>query len=285
MQSNNSLNSPAYTASKEGFYSFEELLPAFQKLSRKYTSGESSSITYETAQMLMEAVIYRVKQYVSADLSQKADAITACDRGLTIILEKAARAKALYEEIITDFEDYGCRNYRDTILKGMPAFFLRYDPIFAPQKSILTLDYPTFVPISDADETPLQGIDRILTYLERISEEKRLLSLFPAHRIQAVLQAFCPDYEELYLDNLCEPVLLQAVKCFIADRPVQELVLEKEDQEIVDSFFVQNGIKCKKETIVQKVTLILDKITRSADLSPYFVSRASDLAVWIGRAV
>lgn len=285
MQSNHSLNSPAYTDAKEGFYSFEELLPAFRKLSRKYTSGESSSITYETAQMLMEAVIYRVKQYVSANPSEKTDAITACDRGLTIILEKASRAKALYEEIITDFEDYGCRNYKDTILKGMPAFFLRYDPVFAPQNSILTLDYPTFVPISDAEETPLQGVDRILSYLERISEEKRLLSLFPAYRIQSVLQEFCPDYEELYLDNLCEPVLLQAIKCFIADRPVRELVLEKEDQASIVSFFVENGTKCKKETIVQKVTLILDKITRSADLSPYFVSKASELAVWIGRAV
>ena len=39
-------------------YRLEELLPAAAGLTEKYTSKESSSITYETAQMLMEAVIY-----------------------------------------------------------------------------------------------------------------------------------------------------------------------------------------------------------------------------------
>ena len=39
-------------------YRLEELLPAAAGLTEKYTSKESSSVTYETAQMLMEAVIY-----------------------------------------------------------------------------------------------------------------------------------------------------------------------------------------------------------------------------------
>ena len=29
------------------------------------------------------------------------------------VLEKAGKAKELYEKLIVDFEDYGCLNYRD----------------------------------------------------------------------------------------------------------------------------------------------------------------------------
>ena len=41
----------------------EELLPIVAKLSEKYTGGDSTSVTYETAQELMEAVLYCVREY------------------------------------------------------------------------------------------------------------------------------------------------------------------------------------------------------------------------------
>ena len=39
-------------------YSVEELMPVFEKLAEKYAGYESTSITYEKAEQLMEAVIY-----------------------------------------------------------------------------------------------------------------------------------------------------------------------------------------------------------------------------------
>ena len=39
-------------------YEIEELVPIVATLAEKYTSKESSSITYEKAQQLMEAVLY-----------------------------------------------------------------------------------------------------------------------------------------------------------------------------------------------------------------------------------
>ena len=51
-------------------YQLEELLPITAWLADKYTSKESSSVTYDTAQMLMEAVIYCVKE--CGDISSNA---------------------------------------------------------------------------------------------------------------------------------------------------------------------------------------------------------------------
>ena len=39
-------------------YEMEELVPLVGKLEEKYTGHESTSITYEKAEQLMEAVIY-----------------------------------------------------------------------------------------------------------------------------------------------------------------------------------------------------------------------------------
>ena len=44
-------------------YQMEELLPLVTALTEKFTSKESSSVTYETAQMLMEAVLFCIQEY------------------------------------------------------------------------------------------------------------------------------------------------------------------------------------------------------------------------------
>ena len=44
-------------------YQMEELLPLVSALTDKFTSKESSSVTYETAQMLMEAVLFCIQEY------------------------------------------------------------------------------------------------------------------------------------------------------------------------------------------------------------------------------
>ena len=43
-------------------YEPEELLPLVARLAKKYTGGESTSVTYETAQYLMEAVLYCINE-------------------------------------------------------------------------------------------------------------------------------------------------------------------------------------------------------------------------------
>ena len=43
-------------------YEIEELIPVVGKLAEKYTSGESTSISYERAELLMEAVLYCIHE-------------------------------------------------------------------------------------------------------------------------------------------------------------------------------------------------------------------------------
>lgn len=44
-------------------YKMEDLLPIVTKLAWKYAGWESTSITYESAQTLMEGVLYCLEEY------------------------------------------------------------------------------------------------------------------------------------------------------------------------------------------------------------------------------
>ena len=49
----------------------EELLPVVAALGEKYTGYEHSSVTYEKAQMLMEAVLYCIGEYEGTSLQEE----------------------------------------------------------------------------------------------------------------------------------------------------------------------------------------------------------------------
>ena len=197
-------------------YKIEQLLPLAAELADRYTSKESTSVTYETAGALMEAVLYCMKE-----CEDEGNAVIRPGsmpgvreiyrRGAGLVIEKARRARVLHDAIIRDFEDYGCMNYRDTIQKGMPEFFLHYDPVFAPGRHILSLDYPLL-----CGNPPLCGVDLIFEYLKGIWTEMQFLNRFHPDMVRRLLSQVSPEYKELYLDNLCDPVLFHVVGCVLS---------------------------------------------------------------------
>lgn len=108
------------------------------------------------------------------------------------------------------------RHIYDTIMKGMPAFFLHYNPKFKPQDHILTLDYPLLL-----DNSELCGIDRIYDYLLKIRLEQRFLEKLPTENIRRCLMDYSAAYEELFF-NVCQVVLQYILKCMLAEKPLTE---------------------------------------------------------------
>ena len=54
-------------------YTMEEMIPIVAKLTEQYTGHESTSVTYETANQLMGAVIYCIREYETASELQEAE--------------------------------------------------------------------------------------------------------------------------------------------------------------------------------------------------------------------
>lgn len=187
-------------------YTMEELLPIAIKLTEKFTKKESTSVTYERAESLMEAVIYCVNESREgeiADFNKKITAMEAYSAGYDKVVQKAIKANNLYNEIISDFCDYGNLAYKETILEGMPEFFKRYDARFCPQDHLLTLDYPLVHPIQG-----LSGVDLIYEYLQSIKKEQEYLMEIPYNKVIGILKEYHKNYKDLFI-NIAETVAIK----------------------------------------------------------------------------
>ncbi len=210
-------------------YPMEELMPIVSKLAWKYTGCDHTSVTYEKAQMLMEAVLYCIREYEQSEenalLVNKIPAKEAYELGRQLVMDKLRRLQQLYNEMITDFKAYGSVCLRDTICKGIPVFLEKYDYRYAPQETLLTLDYPVL-----SDLSALMGVNRVFAYVQYIDLEQKFLQKMEEGYILEVLRRYHRDYEYL-MENICEIILQNMIGHLMLDKPLQETGLSEEEIE------------------------------------------------------
>lgn len=265
-------------------YQLEELLPVTAGLAEKFTSKESSSVTYETAQMLMETVIYCINEYerdggFALQSGKGLSAIEAYKIGYEKVVKKAKKAKAVYDRLTADFEDYGCSNYRDTLIIGMPEFFLRYDARFCPQDHILTLDYPAMNSCREDS-----GVRLIYEYLCRVETEKRFLDCFDRRAVTDLMSNLEEKREIYYMGNICSLVLLQSIGCLVTKKQLSNLILTRTETEEIRRFFLDDTV----EEMENKLREMIGFMVKQAELSgqeDYFQKEGKEFAVRIHNAI
>lgn len=109
-------------------YSMEELIPIVEKLTEQFTSNESSSVTYERARQFMEAVIYCIahcnNEMENRLIASELSAEMAYRIGCEAVMSKVKRTQEKYNQLLKFFDDYGNRNYRDTVERALSGFFM-----------------------------------------------------------------------------------------------------------------------------------------------------------------
>ncbi len=188
-------------------YTPEELVPIVAELAAKYTGYEHSSISYEKAQMLMSAVLYCIHELDAADgntlQTSSLSAKEAYLSGREIVMAKVRKLQNLYDDLISDFQDFGSICLKATV-KGIPLFLLHYDAVYAPQETLLALDYPVL-----KDPGNASGVDAVLEYVNCLCLEQRFLNTFDTAFVIDTLCRYHEDYGHL-VENLC-PILLQSM--------------------------------------------------------------------------
>lgn len=226
-------------------YDPQELLTVVAELSRGYTGGEHSSITWEKAQMLMEAVLYCIREYEDspaegrmgredgirvggggAGLStgKRIPAQEAYRQGAILVVEKVKGLRNLYNELAVEFQDFGVLCLGDTVRKGISRFFLKYDARYAPQETLLTLDYPVL-----RDLSSLSGVDAVWEYMQCIRLEQKFLQGLGRDWVVGALRSYHEEYEEL-LENVCGIVLQRLAVCVALGRPLYPVSSGPEDR-------------------------------------------------------
>ncbi len=209
-------------------YTMEELFPILGQLAEKYTAFESTSIPYETAEQLTEAVLYCIceAEQVQTNALVQAEGLSARQAyaiGAAAVEEKTRAALALYHETLQDFDSYGNRCLYDAFQQGLPEFFKWYDTKFMPQETMLTLDYPLLRDLSGQT-----GIDRIYSFIECIHLEQAFLNGFPEGTVKGILSRYNSQYGSL-MENVCEIVLTTLAGHLLAGKPLSEREFVHED--------------------------------------------------------
>ena len=209
-------------------YTIEELFPILGQLAEKYTAFESTSIPYETAEQLTEAVLYCIREaeQVQTNALVQAEGLSARQAyaiGAAAVEEKTRAALALYHETLQDFDSYGNRCLYDAFQQGLPEFFKWYDTKFMPQETMLTLDYPLLRDLSGQT-----GIDRIYSFIECIHLEQAFLNGFPEGTVKGILSRYNSQYGSL-MENVCEIVLTTLAGHLLAGKPLSEREFVHED--------------------------------------------------------
>lgn len=210
-------------------YKLEELLPVVAKLTERYTGKQSTSISYEKAKQLIEAVLYCMNQCSDSNQMTRSKGRNAAEvyqLGYEKLVQKVKKTQIAYNNMIIHFNAYGNENYYDTVIKAIPGFFRYYDVWFAPQDTIITMDYPTLRPI-----TKCSGIDAIEKYVEYISYEQRFMAVLPEEYICEVLHRFQNGYKKQFY-NICSIILRHILGCAMIGKPFGD-VTRKEDYEIL----------------------------------------------------
>ena len=218
-------------------YEMEELVPIVGKLAEKYTSHESTSITYEKAEQLMGAVLYCIHELWESSgnapsLNKKLSAQRAYEMGAAYVREKTGKALDLYNRILPEFCHYENKCLYDTFVKGIPEFFKWYDIQFEPQNTILTLDYPLLKDISE-----YTGIDKIFEFIKSIGLEQKFLKLFPAGYVINILSKDNRNWQES-MDNICEIVFTHVIGHIMLGKSLTVIELKETDYFYMQEMFI-----------------------------------------------
>lgn len=260
-------------------YSMEELTAAAGRLADRYTSYESTSVTYEKAEQLMGAVLYCIEEAEKekASLPSAADGLSAWQAykaGEALTREKAGQALSWYNELLPEFVCFENRCLRRTFMKELPAFFKRCDVSFAPQNTVVTLDYPVL-----SDLSAHTGIRKIYEFMRCIRLEQKFLRALPENRILRMLSAYDEGYRDL-AENICEIVLL-SLFCY----SLSEKSLSESEWKTADSLRLQNRLRQTDSADLSARLKRLTELTCARLLKPEDGEDLPDLQAYLTKAL
>ena len=265
-------------------YEMEELVPIVGKLAEKYTSHESTSITYEKAEQLMGAVLYCIHELWESSgnapsLNKKLSAQRAYEMGAAYVRDKTGKALDLYNRILPEFCHYENKCLSDTFVKGIPEFFKWYDIQFEPQNTILTLDYPLLKDISE-----YTGIDKIFEFIKSIGLEQKFLKLFPAGYVINILSKDNRNWQES-MDNICEIVFIHVIGHIILGKSLTVIELEEDDYSYMQKIFKQATLEdIKKQLTTALEIFIKNYYENDRELLNYLSGAISGIVVRLKNA-
>jgi hypothetical protein len=228
----------------------------------KYTRGQSSSVTIETAEKLIMAIWYTMDIYIS-NFERLEDSIEAIKNesiekmystGMVILQEEFDKTKELYDATVDNKLETELIAYNDTLINGIGDFFKNYNIEFEPHEIPASIDYPLVF-----DDWDIKGLCYIKNYLWNMYIENKICNYFENKAIENVLYFYGDMYEINYKDlliNIFELIITNAIFSIMARNPSGRLDIS----ECQYDYLKDNLNSLDKEDVEKLINLCVEKL-------------------------
>lgn len=264
-----------------------DCLALLAEKTRRFNSGDSSSIPVEKAQSLLTSIMFTMGAALKACSSPDEAVYELQSKSLEEIYAKGRKrvnrllqqAKLCHKSLAHNLFKTENVFYSSTAVDGISGFFKLYDAEFEAQEIHITADYPVY---NKAQR--LLGIEFIMQYLRQLYNENMFCTYFSQEDIHYLLCGYNRQYENL-LFNIYQPVLAAALGCVIAQEPVISLSITQDMQGLLQQHFAKKA--CNEiEIILNSAFLKLAKsLSFSDSLTAYVKQSLPQLAAEIKSAV
>jgi len=212
-----------------------ELMSVLSHMILQYTHNESNSVKTETAQGILQSIIYCLDLSLSSlpsfedaleELSEKS--LTSIhDRGLKLYIERMLLAKEQLEKAKSTALPNPIIAYNDTINAGFEDYFQNPDGRFEAHSSGAVIDYPLLT-----DDTSWTGLLYVERYLAGFILENQFCALYPVQGVNELIHGCAKKFKMPagdLMNNIPELILRNSICCILLGFPADTLIIEKAD--------------------------------------------------------
>jgi len=266
------------------------ILQILQELITKYTKGESTSVTTETAESILTSIMYAADAYLFG-LEEPEKAITYLktidvrqiyERGVEEVGQCLEESKQLYKEITANKLEVPVDAYNLTIDESLPLFLRKYGIIFDAHNTMASIDYPLAI-----DDMRLQGVFYIKEYLKRLKQENEFCAKFNQQELLDLLVHFgreCRFNYRIELFNIYEIILNNAIFSILSGGDADGIRVSQSQYKRLERKFINLTEQQIRTVIFDAMGRLQQELSINSQLKEYMDGYKEDLVHRVANA-
>ena len=261
------------------------IMEVLKQLIMKYTKGESTSVTVEITEGLLNSLLYSLDFYLielddpQAALRElkKKDIKIMYEKGIELLRLCVIDTKKLYEKIKRNRLKVELEPYNLTIDEAIPCFFEKYTVIFEAHNTMASIDYPLVF-----DDMSVRGISYIKNYLEHLDIETEFCSFFSGEDIDKILNGFgkmCRLNHTIELINIFELLINNSIFSVLCGNKAGQLTITKSQYDMVNENLKGMNLTRINALINKAVETIITDLQISNSLLIEYINNYKELFI------
>lgn len=196
---------------------------------KQHHMGESTSVSVELAQELLESMLYTLDQ--AGSVAGNPNISAGLERGQKILEEKLSQGQQLFRLVEATAPAWQGECRWDAV-QTLGRYLHSYDWKHLAHKLPEGICYPLVTAVPER----LKGIDHALLFLRMLWIENQIMDAFPEAEQERLWSVFCQNDRGL-TENQCEQLLINAIGKVTVSGEVGTLVFTGKEWEALQALF------------------------------------------------